>query len=224
MPGLTAKPTTRPRAYGRHGLAAFLAAMVLAVSGFQLNEERLRLDLLRDRIDTLWSDLEQDLQAKAALATELVEVVDRERPSVHGKDFVAARNSVAGCSQELGRASDRAEAVEANLSLDRALRRFMDSLAGESMRLSGSRASPGVRRAQENILAAEHRVALHRTAYNEAVQHFNTHLALFPANFAGTLFGIKRYPYYMPTNLRDIVQLPPTPVPVPRAEEVKSGK
>lgn len=224
MPRLTAKPTTRPRAYGRYGLSAFLAVIVLAVSGFELNEERLRLDLLRDRIDTLWVGLEQDLQAKAALATELVEVVDRERSSVHGTDFVAARNSVAGSSQDLGRASDRAAAVEANLSLDRALRRFMDNLAREPMRLSGSRASPGVRRAQENILAAEHRVALHRTAYNEAVQHFNTHLALFPANFAGAIFGIKRYPYYMPTNIRDIVQLPPAPVPSPGADEGKSGK
>ncbi len=224
MPRLSAKPTPRPRAYGRYGLSAVLAVIVLALASFELNEERLRLDLLRDRIDTLWVGLEQDLQTKAALAAELVEVVDRERPSAHGKDFLAARNSVAGSSQDLSRAPDRAATVEANLSLDRALRRFLDSLAGEPMRLSGSRASLGVRRAQENILAAEHRVALHRTAYNEAVQHFNTHLSLFPANFAGAIFGIKRYPYYMPTNIRDIVQLPPAPSPAPGVEEGKSGK
>ncbi|MCC7340087.1 MAG: LemA family protein [Bryobacterales bacterium] len=199
-------------------LLAVLGALALGFSGDMLLEEREKLDTLRRQIDASWDDLEQELQAKVVRVTDLLDVVDRARLRIHGMDFPAVRNSLAGSARNLGGARNREERVEANLNLDRALRRFMDSLASGGAGAGGPRALPGLRRAQEDILAVEHRVALRRTAYNEAVQHFNTHLALFPANFAGAVFGIKRYPYYMPTNIRDIVQLPATPPGAPETE------
>lgn len=228
MPRLIATPKSfsRFRTGGSFWLVVFLGAIAVGSAGWMLNEERVKLDSLRSQIDTRWDELEEDLRTKVIRVTELLEVVDRGRPRIHGTDFPAARNSLAGSAQNMGRAEGRAEAVEANLNLDRALRRFLVSLAAEPGRAAGVRGLPGLRRAQDDILAAEHRVALHRTAYNEAVQHFNTRLALFPANFAGAVFGIKRYPYYMPTNIRDIVQLPPAPMDTPGFDrgEGTSGK
>lgn len=219
----TSKSFSRFRFGGGFWLVVFLVVIAVVSVGFLLNEERVKLDSLRGQIDTRWDELEEDLRTKVMRVTELLEVVDRGRLRVHGADFPAARNSLAGSARNLGGAVGRAEAVEANLNLDRALRRFLVSLAVEPGGAAGVRGLPGLRRAQDDILAAEHRVALHRTAYNEAVQHFNTRLAIFPANFAGAVFGIKRYPYYMPTNLRDIVQLPQAPAGTP-GREGKSGE
>lgn len=204
-------------------LFVFLAAVAFTISGFLLNGERAEINLLRSRIDTRWADLELDIRQRVALASELLELADRGRVGVPGKDFLALRNSLAGSLQGLVRATDRASMVEANLILERALRRFTDSLDAEQRDLANQRLLPGSRRVREEMLVVEHRVALHRTAYNEAVQRFNTHLALFPANFAAIVFGIKRYPHYMPTDTRDLVQLPRAPL-AGLTEQGKRGK
>lgn len=199
-------------------LLAVLGALALVFSCYALFEERERLDALRGRIDASWGDLDEELRTKEARVTELLELAEGDRLRMQGRDFSTARDSLADAARNLGGARNREERVEANLNLDRALRRFMNSLAADGVEPGGPRALPGLRRAQEDILAVEHRVAQRRTAYNEAVQHFNTHLALFPANFAGAVFGIKRYPHYMPTNIRDIVQLPAAPVGSPETD------
>lgn len=186
--------------------------------GSTLYHARRELCLFRSRIDERWDELEGDLQARANLASELLELVDRTRPGVADKDFLAARNSLAGSLQQLRRATDRGAQVEGNLSVERALRLFTENLSAERRELADRRAAPGLGGVSDEMLAVEHRIALHRTAYNEAVQHFNTRLALFPANLAALVFGIQRYPHYVPTDIHDLMQMPPAPLEPPKKE------
>ena len=51
-------------------------------------------------------------------------------------------------------------------------------------------------RLQDELAGTENRIAQERRKYNEAVQKYNTHIDLFPANIAASLFGFSRNDAY----------------------------
>lgn len=231
-PTSTAKPPSARHRSARRFLllmAASLAVAVLAGSG--LDAEREELDLHRNRIEERWEDLDQELRVRARLAGELAALPGETWPGVPARDFMTARNSLAGSIQVFGRARGREAAVEAGLSVERALDRFLKVLGAgattegdpERSAPAGLRRMPGPRAALDEIQAAEHRVAIRRTAYNEAIQQFNIRLALFPANLAAWIFGFERYPYYLPTDIRDTIEMQRPPRDVETAEKGGGG-
>ncbi|MDZ7637556.1 MAG: LemA family protein [Bryobacterales bacterium] len=209
----------RTRRSRRLWLLALLALALFILGARELLAARAELVVRRTQIDATWAELEEEILHRTGVASELLELVEREYPGTPPKDLRVASNSLAGSLGEARVAKKRAAMVEANLSVERAMRRFAGQLrTALGSRWSGEGAQTGLRRVQEAMLASEHRLALRRTAYNEAVQRFNTRLALFPANFAGRLFGMRRYPLYLPTDLQDAVQIPLEP-----PAELKTG-
>ena len=181
-------------------LSPFVALLVVVLA-VELQLARTDLDQRRRQIETTWINVESDLAERALLAAELVETVSVLSPPANlAKESRPIKESL----KHLRRAGDRADIVEANLAVERAIRQFAIALGT----YSGSRKMADMVRVQNELLAIEHRIALDRTAYNEAVQRFNTRLALFPANLAGKVFGIERYRIYVPTDLKDPIRLP----------------
>lgn len=178
--------------------------LLLLLAWLDLRDARIGLEIRRSEIDAAWRVLEQDLDARAILASELGMHARTAVVGSPGKEWTLARTGLDASLRTLNAAEERAAIVEANLQLDRALRRFVRSLqAAPSLR-----GSADLLRVQEQILAAENRLAQHRTAYNEAVQRFNTSRAIFPANIAARLYGIERDPRYLPTDLNASMTIP----------------
>ncbi|MCZ2154032.1 MAG: LemA family protein [Bryobacterales bacterium] len=209
-----ASDSSRPST-GRRFLLVLIIALVISVfAGSSLDAEREELDTSRGRIEERWGDLNRDLQLRAGLAEELVGAFDKATRRPAGRDLVAARNSLTGSVSAFDRANGREAAVETSLSVERALSRFLrlveeepvSRVASDSSEPPGHEGPPGLRRALDELQVAEHRVAIRRTAYNEAIQQYNIRLALFPANLAARVFGFERYPYYLPTDIRDTIE------------------
>lgn len=178
-----------------------LFVLLMVALGLELQLARTDLELRRRQIESTWINVENDLAQRALLAAELVETVSGLAPPANlAKESRPIKESL----KHLSLAGNRADIVEANLRVERAIRQFAIALGTHS----GSRKQADMVRVQNELLAIEHRIALDRTAYNEAVQRFNTRLALFPANLAGRVFGIERYRIYVPTDLRDPIRLP----------------
>jgi LemA protein len=51
-------------------------------------------------------------------------------------------------------------------------------------------------RLQDELAGSENRIAVERRKYNEAIQKYNTSIALFPNNIAASLFGFPRNDAY----------------------------
>jgi hypothetical protein len=178
--------------------------LVLLLGWLELRDARIGLEIRRSQIDAAWQVLAQDLDARANLAAELGGYAGTAVVGSPGKEWNLARTSLDSSLRALGAAEDRAGVVEANLQVDRALRRFVRAL----QTAPSLRGSADLVRVQEQILSAENRLAQHRTAYNEAVQRFNTSRAIFPANIAARLYGIERDPRYLPTDLSPSMEIP----------------
>lgn len=190
---------TRPRWF-----VGLVFGLVLLLGWLELRDARLGLELHRSRIDAAWVVLEGDLDARESLAAELLAHTRTALVGSPGQEWNSASASLDRSLNALGAMEERAGVVEANLQLDRALRRFVRSL--QSARSLGR--SPELLRLQEEILAVENRLAQHRTAYNEAVQRFNISRAIFPANLAARFYGIERDPRYLPTDLSASMAVP----------------
>ena len=54
-------------------------------------------------------------------------------------------------------------------------------------------------RLQDELAGTENRIAVERRKYNEAVQHYNTDISLFPANIVAGMFGFQRNDAYFKT-------------------------
>lgn len=198
----------RPRWF--FGLLLGLFALLLWL---ELRDARIDLEARQGRIEAAWGVLEQDLAARGALAEQLAEHGGLAVTGSPSKDWKSSRHQLQASLHALSEADGRAARVEANLRVERALRGFIHALQSET----AVSATPEILRLQEQILAVEHRLAQHRTDYNEAVQRFNTSLAIFPANLAGHLYGIARDPHYLPTDLKAAVPVPPPNPPLPPA-------
>ena len=54
-------------------------------------------------------------------------------------------------------------------------------------------------RLQDELSGTENRINVERRKYNEAVQKYNTDIALFPNNIAASLYGFQREDAYFKT-------------------------
>jgi LemA protein len=181
--------------------------LVLLLGWLELRDARIGLEIRRSQIDAAWQLLQQDLDVRASLAAELGGHTRTAVVGSPGKEWNLAHTSLEASLRTLSAAQDRGGVVEANLQVDRALRRFVRALhTAPSLR-----GSADLVRLQEQILSAENRLAQHRTAYNEAVQRFNTSRAIFPANIAARLYGIERDSRYLPTDLSPSMGSPVRP-------------
>ncbi len=155
--------------------------------GMPLIGARNELVTEREGINGAWAQVDVALQRRADLIPNLVETV---------KGFAAQEKSViqsvADARAALVGAKNPQEKIAANNALDSAIGRLLVVVENYPQLKSNE----NFLRLQDELAGTENRIAQERRKYNEAVQKYNTHIDLFPANIAASLFGFSRNDAY----------------------------
>jgi LemA protein len=144
----------------------------------------------REAINAAWAQVDVALQRRADLIPNLVETV---------KGFAAQERqvmeAVTSARAALLGARSPQEKIEANQRLDSALGRLL--LVVENY--PTLRSNENFLRLQDELAGTENRIAQERRKYNEAVQHYNTTIGLFPNNIFAGVLGFQRNDAYFKT-------------------------
>ena len=171
----------------------FLVLAVVAVAlVFGVRCMTIRKDLVAERqtIDDNWAQVEAALEHRAGIVPELTSLIQAGAPAEAN-----AVRAVNDACNVLGAGRNREEKIEANARLYEALARLM--LKVESYpKLEGSRKYGDL---LEALKGAEYQIAVARRKYNEAVEHYNAGIDLFPSNIVASLTHLGKIDAYFQT-------------------------
>jgi LemA protein len=158
--------------------------------GAKLVSIRNELVAQQEAIRAAWAQVDVALQRRADLIPNLVETVK----GIAAQERAVIDSVTQARAALLGARTPR-ERIEANAALDSALGRLL--LVVENY--PQIKSSENFLRLQDELAGTENRIAVERRKYNEAVQRYNTNIALFPNNIAASLFGFQRNDEYFRT-------------------------
>src|SRR5262249_6122665 len=198
------------------GLIAFVVVIVivgvilLAFFGAYVSTKN-TLVSKNESVKAAWSQVDIVLQRRADLIPNLVETVKgyaQQEQTVFG-DIAKARSQLlsAGTPQQK---------IAANGQLDGALGRLL-VIAENYPQL---KSNENFMRLQDELAGTENRIAVERRRYNDAIQDYNTYIALFSNNIVASLSGFTRNDAYFKeeegSRTAPRVTFPPaTPQPAP---------
>src|ERR1700683_1776146 len=136
-----------------------------------------------EAVKTAWSQVDVVLQRRADLIPNLVETVKGiagQEQTVFG-DIAKARSALLG-------AQAPADRIAANGALDGALGRLLAIVENYPQLKSNE----NFLRLQDELAGTENRIAVERKRYDDAIQSYNTYVALFPNNIVASLSGFQR--------------------------------
>ncbi|MGA2737029.1 MAG: LemA family protein [Bryobacteraceae bacterium] len=169
-----------------------LVAVALLFGAFGARCVTIRKDLVAERqvIDADWAQVEAALEARGNIVTELTGLVQAEAPAEAG----AILRANDACKL-LSVAHNHQEKMQANAGLDNALARLMLVVEGYP-KLEASRRYGDL---LEALKGAEDRIAVARRKYNEAIEHYNAGIELFPNNIVAAVARLGRIDAYFQT-------------------------
>ncbi len=151
--------------------------------GSSLMGSRNELVTEREEYKAAFQQVDVDLQRRLDLIPNLVETVKG-----FAKQELAVTDSVTKARAAMMGAQSPADRIAANNQLEGALGRLMVVVENYPQLKSDA----NFLRLQDELAGTENRIAVSRRRYNEAVQHYNTSIDLFPKNIAASLFGFQR--------------------------------
>lgn len=155
--------------------------------GGTLISDKNQLTTEREAVNAAWSQVDVALQRRADLIPNLVETV--KGAAGHEEKVI---NDVTSARAALVGAKTPAEKIQANQQLDGALSRLLVVVEN----YPNIKANENFLRLQDELAGTENRISVERRKYNEAVQRYNTDIALFPKNIAASMFGFQREDAY----------------------------
>jgi len=141
----------------------------------------------KEAVNALWSQVDVVLQRRADLIPNLVETVKgyaSQEQTVY-RDIANARAALLG-------ARDPQQKIAANNQLDGAIGRLLLIVENYPQLKSNQ----NFLRLQDELAGTENRIAVERRRYNQAVQDYNTYIALFPNNLVASMSGFSRNDAY----------------------------
>jgi len=173
------------------GLIVLAVLVVVALMlGSSFISSRNQMAVKREAVNAAWAQVDVVLQRRADLIPNLVETVKgfaAQEQTVFG-DIAKARSALLG-------AHSPAEKIAANGQLDSALGRLLVVVENYPQLKSNE----NFLRLQDELAGTENRIAVERRRYNEAVQDYNTFIALFPSSLVASLSGFTRNDAYFKT-------------------------
>lgn len=144
----------------------------------------------RETVTAAWSAVDVALQRRSDLIPNLVNTVKgfAAHETEVFKNIADARAAMAG-------ARNPAEKIQANEQLSGALGRLLVITENYPQLKSNE----NFLRLQDELAGTENRIAVERRKYNEAVQNYNTSIALFPNNLVAGMSGFTRNDAYFKT-------------------------
>jgi len=172
-------------------LAVVLAAAALL---FGLRCMTIHRDLLAERqmIDTDWKQVDAALEHRASLVPELTQTVSAEIQAESGAGAILAVNDA---RHSLETARDQQAKIMANARLDEAIASLM-LLVENYPKLESSKKYGDL---LEALKGAEYQIAVARRKYNEAVEHYNARIELFPNNIVASVARLHKVDAYFQT-------------------------
>jgi LemA protein len=168
-------------------LVVIVVVVVLLIFGGGLMSSRNQLVAERETINSAFSQVDNQLQRRNDLIPNLVETVK----GFAGQERTVIDSVTSARAAMLG-ARTPAEKIAADSTLQTALGRLL--LLTENY--PNLKSNENFLRLQDELAGTENRIAVERRKYNEAVQRFNTDIALFPQNIAAGMFGFQREDAY----------------------------
>jgi LemA protein len=142
---------------------------------------------LNEAVKSDWAQVDVVLQRRADLIPNLVETV---------KGFAAHEEKVFGdiakARSALLSAQTPSDKIAANGQLDGALGRLLAIVENYPQLKSNE----NFLRLQDELAGTENRISVERKRYDDAVQAYNTYIALFPNNIVAGMSGFKRNDAY----------------------------
>jgi LemA protein len=176
----------------KKGLVVLIVLIVIALMlGSSFIGRRNQMAIKREAVNAAWAQVDVVLQRRADLIPNLVETVKGfavQEQIVFG-DIAKARSALLG-------AHSPAEKIAANGQLDSALGRLLVVVENYPQLKSNE----NFLRLQDELAGTENRIAVERRRYNEAVQDYNTFIALFPNSLVASLSGFARNDAYFKTD------------------------
>src|SRR6266446_561969 len=164
--------------------------LIVLMLGSSFISRRNEMVVKREAVNAAWAQVDVVLQRRADLIPNLVETVKgfaAQEQTVFG-DIAKARSALLG-------AHSPAEKIAANGQLDSALGRLLVVVENYPQ----LRSNENFLRLQDELAGTENRIAVERRRYNEAVQDYNTFIALFPNSLVASLGGFMRNDAYFKT-------------------------
>ena len=154
----------------------------------------IRKDLVSERqaIDADWAQVDAALGHRAGIVPELVSTVQAQNLTHAEATAILAVNQA---GTVLIGAHNQQEKIQANARLDEALARLM-LLAENYPKLEGSKKYGDL---LEALKGADYRIAVARRKYNEAVEHYNARIDLFPNNIVASVTRLGKIDAYFQT-------------------------
>jgi len=156
----------------------------------------IRKDLVAERqsIEAEWAQVNAALEHRAGIIPDLTQTVQAQLPpDAPGETtaIVAVNDARGG----LHNAPGQHEKIQANARLDESLARLM-LLVENYPKVDGSKKYGDLLEALKN---AEYQIAVARRKYNEAVEHYNARIELFPNNIVASLSRFGKIDAYFQT-------------------------
>ena len=164
--------------------------LIVLMLGSSFISRRNEMVVKREAVNAAWAQVDVVLQRRADLIPNLVETVKgfaAQEQTVFG-DIAKARSALLG-------AHSPAEKIAANGQLDSALGRLLVVVENYPQ----LRSNENFLRLQDELAGTENRIAVERRRYNEAVQDYNTFIALFPNGLVASMSGFARNDAYFKT-------------------------
>jgi LemA protein len=172
----------------KKGLIVLVVLVIIALLiGSSFVSRRNEMVKKRETVNAAWSQVDVVLQRRADLIPNLVETVKgyaAQEQTVFG-DIANARAALIG-------AKTPADKIAANGQLDSALGRLLVIVENYPQLKSNE----NFLRLQDELAGTENRIAVERRRYNEAIQDYNTFIALFPNNLVANFSGFTRNDAY----------------------------
>ncbi len=204
------------------GLIVLAVLVVVALMlGSSFISSRNQMVVKRETVNAAWAQVDVVLQRRADLIPNLVETVKGfagQEQIVFG-DIAKARSALLG-------AHSPADKIAANGQLDSALGRLLVVVENYPQLKSNE----NFLRLQDELAGTENRIAVERRRYNEAVQDYNTFIALFPNSLVASMGGFARNDAYFKTEegARQVPKVsfgtpnaPAAPAPTPKPAPAK---
>jgi LemA protein len=175
----------------KKGLIVLIVLVVIALMlGSSFVSRRNQMAIKREAVNAAWAQVDVVLQRRADLIPNLVETV---------KGFATQEQTVFG---EIAKAraaylsaGTPSEKIAANGQLDAALAKVL-VLTENYPQL---KSNENFLRLQDELAGTENRIAVERRRYNDAVQDYNTFIALFPNSLVASMGGFARNDAYFKT-------------------------
>jgi LemA protein len=164
------------------GVVVVLLLLGLIVGGMYVSR-RNQMVTLNETVKSDWAQVDVVLERRADLIPNLVETVKgyaAQEQTVFG-DIAKARAALLG-------AKTPTDKIAANGQLDGALGRLL----AISENYPQLKSNENFLRLQDELAGTENRIAVERKRYDDAIQDYNTYIALFPNNIFASWAGFQR--------------------------------